>query len=221
MRIFKRFASKNAYKFYDLVVDTPTRPQQPIEAMLMKSKDLKKLRSMTKTTFEGNYSLLESPLEGIEKIFGGRIRGDQRSSSSRLTRGEPRTIAGITVPDRPPEPDNCCMSGCINCVWELFRDDIKEWNDKRRDTALKINQDPLLADFVWPADFHPPLRYLDDSHIPKELLSKKHLSDSAKDPGAGGSTKDDDSWQNVPVAIRVFAEAEKKIKAKSKQKKTD
>lgn len=216
LRVFKRFQSSNHYRFYDLVRQTPGRPKQPIEAALMKAKDLKKLKSQTKTTFEGNYSLLESPLAGIERIFGGRIRGDQRSSSSRLTRGPPRKIAGITVPDRPPEPDNCCMSGCINCVWELFRDDIKDWDDKRREAAIKINQEPQYADFIWPKDFHPPLKYLDDSHIPKELLQKKHES---KVPNKSDSDKDDEHWQNVPVAIRVFAEAEKKIKARQQKQK--
>lgn len=196
------------FKFYDLVLATPTHPREPIEASLMKAKDLKKLKAATKTTYEGNYSLDESPLERIEKIFGGRIRGDQRQSSSRLTRGEPRKIAGIMVPDRPPEPDNCCMSGCINCVWELYRDDIKEWNEKRREAALKVNE--AGTDFIWPHDFHPPIKYLEEKHIPKELLEKKQ---NLKPEEA----TQEDSWSNVPIAIRVFAEAEKKIKAKHRK----
>ncbi|EGV61831.1 hypothetical protein PSN45_000515 [Yamadazyma tenuis] len=205
--MLRRFMSTK-YKFYDLVVATPTRPQQPIEASLMKAKDLRKLRAATKVTFEGKYTLDESPQERIEKIFGGRIRGDTRTSSSRLTRGQPRNIAGVMVPDKPPEPDNCCMSGCINCVWEMYRDDVKEWNEKRFEAAAKINEQG--GDFIWPHDFHPPVQHLGESHIPEEFKEQK------KDGSAEG--RDDDTWSNVPVAIRVFAEAEKKIKARKKQR---
>lgn len=196
---------------------TPTKPREPIEASLMSAKDLRKLKASTKTTFEGNYSLDVPAAERIEKIFGGRIRGDTRRSSSRLTRGEPRKIAGITVPDKPPEPDNCCMSGCINCVWEMYRDDIKEWTAKRHEAAAKLNEQG--GDFIWPKDFYPPLRYLNEKHVPAELKEEKHKREQeSKAPEKAKKAEEDASWENVPVAIRVFAEAEKKIKARRVEK---
>lgn len=42
-----------------------------------------------------------------------------------LARGE-RGIA------RPPEPDNCCMSGCVSCVWDAYREEVEEWARARR-----------------------------------------------------------------------------------------
>ncbi|ORX91611.1 hypothetical protein K493DRAFT_409240 [Basidiobolus meristosporus CBS 931.73] len=32
------------------------------------------------------------------------------------------------LPERPQEPTTCCMSGCVNCVWDIYNDDMKEFN---------------------------------------------------------------------------------------------
>ena len=33
---------------------------------------------------------------------------------------------------RPEEPDNCCMSGCVNCVWDAYREEVEEWAARQR-----------------------------------------------------------------------------------------
>lgn len=187
------------YDFYDLVVSTHSHPTQPVETSLMTEKEHRALQKQTKTTFEGNYTIsLLTPEERIAQVFGGRIKGESRQSSSRINVGEPRNIAGIMVPDRPKEPDNCCMSGCINCVWELYNDDVKEWNMKRKEAAAKLE----AKGGVWPADFYPPVQYLKQENLPAGIKS------------ATKSKPDEESWGNVPVQIRVFAEMEKKMKAR-------
>lgn len=202
-----RRRADSKYKYYDLILQTATHPQQPIEALLMTENELSQLKKTTKTTFEGNYKLDDlTPEEKIARVFGGRIKGDVRQSSSRMNVGQPRTIAGITVPDKPTEPDNCCMSGCINCVWEMYNDDIKEWNAKRKEAAKKL----VKKGGVWPADFHPPVQYLKPQNLP-ESLAKNALKVKREE--------EKESWGNVPVLIRVFAEMEKKMKEKKKARK--
>ena len=44
-------------------------------------------------------------------------------------RGLARAEKGL---ERPPEPDNCCMSGCVNCVWDAYREEVEEWATARR-----------------------------------------------------------------------------------------
>lgn len=200
-------AYTDKFKFYDVMLQTPTHPQ-PIEAALMSKKDLLKLRKETKTSFEGNYSIDNSltPEERIAKVFGGRIKGDSPTSSSRINRGESRIIAGVEVPDRPPEPDNCCMSGCINCVWELFNEDVKTWNSKRKEAAQKLSK----TGGTWPEDFHPPVKYLRQENLPKSMAFEVTEA-------TGSHNEEDENWANVPVTIRVFAEMEQKMKAKRRQ----
>ncbi|EEQ40199.1 Oxidoreductase-like protein, N-terminal family protein [Clavispora lusitaniae] len=197
-----RFRSK--YAFYDLVLETPTHPREPIEASLMKEDEKKQLKKESGATFEGAYSLDNMTAEEkIARVFGGRIRGDRRESSSRMNVGKPRVIAGVQVPAKPVEPDNCCMSGCINCVWEMYNDDVKDWNTKRKKAAAEM----VKRGGIWPADFHPPVRYLKKENLPQSVRQ----SAEARKPA-------DEEWGNVPVSIRVFAEMERKKKLQKQKR---
>lgn len=199
--------SRGKFSFYDVVLETTSHPQQPIEALLMSEEALAKLKKQTKTTFEGNYVLDNlTPEERIARVFGGRIKGEDRQSSSRMNIGQPRMISGVKVPDKPTEPDNCCMSGCINCVWEIYNDDVKDWNAKRKQAAVKMASEGG----VWPADFHPPIQYLKLENLPPNLSDKVRAAPKQM-------AKDDESWSNVPVQIKVFAETEKRLKSKKKR----
>lgn len=202
----------NKYTFYDLVLATPSHPKQPLESSLMTSDQLRALKKTTTTRYEGNYSLSElTPEQKMARVFGGRIKGESPKSSSRITRGQPRKIAGIVVPDKPPEPDNCCMSGCINCVWELFRDDLKDWNLQRRLAAEKLHE----KGGRWPEDFYPPIRHLADENLPLSLA--KNASKARE--RTSGKTDESEAWGNVPVSIRAFAEFEKKVNKRRAAKK--
>lgn len=50
--------------------------------------------------------------------------------------------AGMSMPARPKEPDNCCMSGCTNCVWDIYREELETWSTQiqQAERALDCEQ---------------------------------------------------------------------------------
>ncbi|SCU92004.1 LAMI_0E08306g1_1 [Lachancea mirantina] len=192
-------------------------------------------------TFEGNtHGVQGTDEERMRNVFGGRIKGEPPKSTSRYIQQGSRDIGGISVPERPTEPDNCCMSGCANCVWEIFNDELRDWKHRRKEAAEQIKGTQVK----WPADFDPPLKFLDIQNVPMSLKTKKINLDRQKrrstaslfPPREGSLPKsvleakrrhaqekqeakatmaDEDSeegWGDVPMFIKVFAEFEKKKK---------
>lgn len=52
----------------------------------------------------------------------------------------------------PPEPDNCCMSGCANCVWIQYAKDLTDLYQDSGGTAKQIIlekiKDPTMQVFI-------------------------------------------------------------------------
>ncbi|MCJ1439015.1 hypothetical protein MMC27_008405 [Xylographa pallens] len=118
-------------------------------------------------------------------VFGSRLVGPARR---REIESKSTNIAGILVPPRPQEPDNCCMSGCVNCVWDLYRDDVEEWAAKSREARMKEVQ-----------------------------MRGSEGSGSMDDDGGGSETnwtqeEGRDLFADVPIGIREFMRTEKLLK---------
>uniref|UniRef100_T1I0R3 Oxidoreductase-like domain-containing protein n=1 Tax=Rhodnius prolixus TaxID=13249 RepID=T1I0R3_RHOPR len=52
----------------------------------------------------------------------------------------------------PELPTNCCMSGCANCVWIQYAEELtkifKDGGDKSREIILKKVDDPNMKAFL-------------------------------------------------------------------------
>ncbi|CCM01187.1 uncharacterized protein FIBRA_03235 [Fibroporia radiculosa] len=104
---------------------------------------------------------LERSLRGKEAF--GAHRGalmEQRDSAVSQARGivdkkkhGPRMFRGLVLPEEPKEPqsDECCMSGCAICVYDLYtaaREDYTHAVD-----ALRVALDAKgVSEEEWPAD---------------------------------------------------------------------
>lgn len=120
--------------------------------------------------FEGNTKgIASTPEERMTRVFGGRLKGESPKSTSRIIVSQNKKIAGVDVPARPPLPDNCCMSGCVNCVWELYNDDVRYWKRLRKEAVKNISQ----TEDIWPEEWDPPLALLEMKNVPPNLRDRK------------------------------------------------
>ncbi|OQO01326.1 hypothetical protein B0A48_12881 [Cryoendolithus antarcticus] len=160
----------------------PKRPQAPVspspvvpEALIDSDKEDRIVKA--RVVFG---SRLASPVERWDAI--------KRASTN---------IAGVLVPPRPEEPDNCCMSGCVNCVWDLFRDELEEWAAKKAEAREKM-----------------------------AAQRGSEAAVSMENDGGGSNTNWEmsgedsekaDLFEGIPVGIRAFMETEKRLKMLQKQ----
>ncbi len=154
----------------------------------------------------------ETKEERARKLFGD-IKG---SGYERHTFDKPdetwRSINGVPIPPRPAEPDNCCMSGCVNCVWDDYRVDIESWAGRLHEAQAKgMGQGATTTPKV-------------QMHRPEVSFA----SGSMDDDGGGseglwttpsGQDEGEALFSSIPVGIREFMATEKRIRERKRARK--
>ncbi|KAF3940087.1 hypothetical protein ABW19_dt0202317 [Dactylella cylindrospora] len=145
--------------------------------------------------------------ERARLVFGSKLVGPLRREK---LNERAQIVAGVRVPPKPEEPDNCCMSGCVNCVWDTFREDLEEWAvaNAKAQKALR-EQDPRTAS--------RKLELEKKGASPTPPIGSR-LSDGMESDG-GRTAVGINMWEgleDIPVGIRVFMDTEKEIKSRRK-----
>jgi hypothetical protein len=157
----------------------------------------------------------EEIIRKAKVVFGSRLAGpaERRSEIDRAS----KNVAGILVPPRPNEPDNCCMSGCVNCVWDVYRDDLEEWaarSAQAREAVLsKKGKGQVRGTGSMTVGSGTPTHVatsMDDDGGGSE--TNWDMSDLAAD-----GTSSHDLFSDIPVGIREFMRTEKLLKEKHRQ----
>lgn len=131
-------------------------------------------------------------------------------------------VAGIWVPPKPEEPDNCCMSGCVNCVWDRYGDELEEWAVARKvaDQALK-KEETLEKDkkrIPGPGISETGLVLGKGGNSTQQTMTNMDNDGGGGDSNWGTGLETDftseDLFKGVPVGIREFMKQEKRLKEK-------
>jgi hypothetical protein len=131
-------------------------------------------------------------------------------------------VAGVWVPPRPDEPDNCCMSGCVNCVWDRYRDELEEWAAARKEADRALRKEK---------GYEQGKKRRKQSGLSGTGLmlrdgekGAEHTMVSMDDDGGGSETNwstgldteftSEELFKAIPVGIREFMKQEKRLKEK-------
>ncbi|KAK0644207.1 oxidoreductase-like protein [Cercophora newfieldiana] len=166
-------------------------------------------------------------------VFGSSLAGPaERAERLAAIRSQSRLVAGVLVPPRPEEPDNCCMSGCVNCVWDRYRDDMEDWSSAHSEAERRLRaQEAGLAAGTTSASMGETGR---SAKIGLGTHELDHGAVSMDDDGGGSAANwdagvggpssptgkvstafwDEELYKNVPVGIREFMKQEKRLKEK-------
>ncbi|KAG7110211.1 UPF0651 protein like [Verticillium longisporum] len=144
-----------------------------------------------------------------------------RAERLAAARAKTVTIAGVLVPPRPVEPDNCCMSGCVNCVYDLFQEELEEWSAAKKEAEARLAAQQAEA--------------LAETEAEQASSSSAGSGGSMDDDGGGsevdwvpqppeqGPAKhawDEGLYADIPVGIREFMKTEKRLKEQHRQQGT-
>lgn len=170
----------------------------------------------------------DSTVARAKRVFGDRER--DALERKRLAESQSRLVAGVLVPPKPEEPDNCCMSGCVNCVWERFREELEEYALKMQEakTAQNVRRLQGQATGLMSAEPGAPNHKAssmdddgggsetlwNDAVVPEQVAG---VIEGGAGAGAGG-VDDDDPFAGVPIGIREFMKTEKKLKESHKKR---
>ena len=141
----------------------------------------------------------EEKLAKARVVFGSRLAGpaERKEAIAKAS----TDVAGVMVPPRPDEPDNCCMSGCVNCVWDVYRDELEEWAAKSAEARSRV-----------------------EAQRAKMRVAEGGIG--GEDDGMGSGLEglgvpvageEGDLFEGIPVGIREFMKQEKRLKERHRR----
>ncbi|KAI9827843.1 MAG: hypothetical protein M1832_004332 [Thelocarpon impressellum] len=163
----------------------------------------------------------EERLAKARVVFGSRLAGPTRRRSE-MERASTR-IAGVLVPRRPSEPDNCCMSGCVNCVWDRYRDELEDWAAQAGKARAALARARGRGQGTGPmvegagGGAVAGAGVAGAAHTAVSMGDDGGGSETNWGTGLGGMAPGEDLFKGVPVGILEFMRTEKRLKERHRR----
>jgi len=150
---------------------------------------------------------IEAQAPEMEKLHKG--------GSKSVLRPKPRSLKGVLIPIKPPPPasDECCMSSCTVCVYDLYATALEDYQDDlvKARNALTVKGVPVNE---WPLDV------LSEDDRTKRLEQQKHKAEGGVDAGRRmGVTGESERERQMAVIIGAFVKFEQSLREKRRAEK--
>ncbi|KAJ1031402.1 hypothetical protein NDA13_001796 [Ustilago tritici] len=129
----------------------------------------------------------------------------------------PTTIRGIVIPLKPPPPgpEECCMSGCAHCAYDIYAEDLEDFHSRLSSVRNQLAQlSPPVTREEWREDL------LGDYPASAESSAgaANTAASSEEDKKERAQREVDRVIGDLDPTMRAFLEMERKMKKQEREK---
>jgi len=100
------------------------------------------------------------------------------------------------------------MSGCVNCVWDHYREELEDWASKSAEARTRLQEQRAKGVGTGTMVAEPGM----PQHVATSMDDDGGGSEANWESGVELTGQPGDLFQGIPVGIREFMKTEKMLK---------
>lgn len=116
------------------------------------------------------------------------------------------------------------MSGCVNCVWDDYRDEVESWAARVQEAQKRQPEGGTWSEKAKEKRMGKGKDIRQQHRSEVDSASTSMDDDGGPSPmswGTGLTVDDDDLFADIPVGIREFMRTEKRLKERRQSEQSD